>query len=310
MTTESFRDELTQAFIEMLGKVSPDDYKLPWHQTGTIFGKNAALDPRNAITKTPYCGTNWIALAMASGLNKNGQNFTSARYATYRQWASIGGQVRKGSKGIRVIKVGTFTKEDEVKGRYIKVYTVFAAEQIDGVEAPGPEPVVTEVQRIATIEAFVAATSADIRTGGDRAYCSTNPNTGDRFVTVPVLERFTSVYGYYATILHELIHWTAHPLGRMDSPTESTAAENYAFEELVAELGSAMLCCQLGLASEAREDHAQYLKCWLGALKNDSSYLINAASKAQKAVDYLMGMSSTQTDVINAMVAEEEEALA
>ena len=95
---------------------------------------------------------------------------------------------------------------------------------------------------------------------------------------------------YYSTLLHELTHWTGakHRLNRME--TTDKKRKEYAKEEIIAELGAAMLCAKLGVTSSTRPDHAQYIDSWLKALKNDKRFIFSAASLAQKAVDYLYSL--------------------
>ena len=299
---ETFRDEITAKLIELLEQVDPKDWKLPWHRAGTIFGINNPLCPLNATTRNRYNGINWLVLALASGLDATGPKYTSARFATYLQWQQAGFQVRAGSHGLPIVKVGTFNRkdkptesrlsgEDESKaGKYLKVYTVFSAEQVEGTDAPMPAPVLSEADRLAGVEAFACATKADIRVGGDRACCSTNKITGESFISMPAFDRFTGVEAYYGTLLHELIHWTGLPTGRSARIGEmfDDLGERYAFEELVAELGSAMLCGELQVSNEPRPDHAAYLASWLQGLRNDKAYIMRAAAQAQQAVQHLM----------------------
>ena len=106
---------------------------------------------------------------------------------------------------------------------------------------------------------------------------------------MPNKTAFYSQQGYYSTLLHELVHWTGNN-NRLDRKLGNRfGSEDYAKEELIAELGSAMLCAQLGVTQELRPDHILYLKSWLSALKNDTSYLFVASKSATSAVKYLQG---------------------
>ncbi len=98
---------------------------------------------------------------------------------------------------------------------------------------------------------------------------------------------------YYAVLLHELTHWTGGKT-RLDREQvgHTTDEKKYAFEELIAELGSAFLCSHFRIKQHGREDHAMYIKSWLQALKNDKKFIFKAASQAQKAVDFLHGLAS------------------
>ena len=108
---------------------------------------------------------------------------------------------------------------------------------------------------------------------------------------MPPFETFRDAESYYATLSHECTHWTRHP-SRLDRDfgRKRFGDEGYAVEELVAELGSAFLCADLGLTPEPREDHAAYIASWLKVLKDDRRAVFTAASHAQRAADYLNGL--------------------
>jgi len=115
---------------------------------------------------------------------------------------------------------------------------------------------------------------------------------------MPELGQFHSPEHYYSVFAHEITHSTGNSNRLKRDMTGHFGDKAYAFEELVAELGSAMICGSLGLEAKPREDHAQYIKGWLTALRGDNSFVISAASKAQKAADYALQY-----------VAQEEEPL-
>ncbi|MBP7339535.1 zincin-like metallopeptidase domain-containing protein [Niveispirillum sp.] len=240
---------------------------------------------------TPYKGINTIMLwgdAMAKG-------FTCPIWMTYKQAQEIGGQVRKGETGSLVVFADRITRtettdageEMEREIPFMKGYTVFNCEQIDGLPdqyrataAPKLDP----VSRIDHAERFFAATGADIRHGGNRAYYAIQPD----YVQMPEFVTFRDAESYYATLAHEMTHWTRHPsrLNR-DFGRKRWGDEGYAAEELVAELGSAFLSAELGITPEVRGDHAAYIASWLTVLNNDKRAIFTAASHAQRAADYL-----------------------
>ena len=171
-----------------------------------------------------------------------------------------------------------------------KAYFVFNADQVDGIEKAEPtqdEIRTNMVDVLAEVDSFMLRTKADIRTGMAQAFY--NPN-GD-YINMPERDLFTGsetsspTETYYSTLCHELTHWTGHAK-RLDRLGTCKKGE-YAFEELVAELGAAFLCADLGIASLPRPDHAAYIASWLKALKNDSKFIFQAASQAQKALDYV-----------------------
>jgi antirestriction protein ArdC len=143
------------------------------------------------------------------------------------------------------------------------------------------------LQRIEAADRFFAATGADIRHGGTRAFYAEGPD----YVQMPLFETFRDSESYAATLAHELTHWTKHDkrLAR-DFGRVRFGDEGYASEELVAELGSAFLCADLGITPEVREDHAAYIASWLKALRDDKRLIFSAAAHAQRAADYLHGL--------------------
>ena len=172
----------------------------------------------------------------------------------------------------------------------MKGYTVFNVEQIEGLPEiyyTKPEPKRTGPARIEHAEAFFTNTGADIRIRGNRAYYANEPD----YIAMPPIESFTEAESYYATLAHETTHWTRHASRlERDFNRKSWGDEGYAREELVAELGSAFLCCDLELTPEMRDDHASYIASWLEVLKNDKRAIFQAASYAQRAVDFLHGL--------------------
>jgi len=133
--------------------------------------------------------------------------------------------------------------------------------------------------------------AATIKHGGNRAYYAQELD----YVQMPPFEAFRDAESYYATLAHELTHWTKHPqrLDR-DFGRKSWGDEGYSREELVAELGSAFLCADLELHQEPREDNAAYIASWLDVLKNDNRAIFTVAAHAQRAADYLNQKAATQ----------------
>jgi antirestriction protein ArdC len=239
---------------------------------------------------TPYRGVNVLLLWGEATEN----NYTAPIWMTYRQAGELGAHVRKGEHGALVVFADRFTKsETDDKGEaiereipFMKGYTVFNVEQIEGLPAPyyakdvdPREP----VARIEQAEAFFAATGVAIRHGGDRAFYAPS---ADR-IQMPPRESFRDAESYAATLAHELIHATAHPSRCARELGKRFGDRAYAAEELIAEMGSAFLCADLRITPEVREDHAQYLGHWLAVLKSDRRAIFTAAAQAQRAADYL-----------------------
>ena len=239
-----------------------------------------------------YRGVNILALWMAA----MAKGYRSPIWMTFKQAINLGGGVRKGEKGSLTVYADTLTRKgtDEATGEetenavhFMKGYTVFNAEQIDGLPAhyyATPEPKLETVPRIERAEAFFAALGADIRHGGGEAYYA----IGSDHVQMPPFEAFRDAESYYAALAHECTHWTRHGT-RLDRSFDRKrfGDEGYAMEELVAELGSAFACAQLELTPEPRADHASYIANWLTVLKNDKRAIFTAAGHAQAAADFL-----------------------
>lgn len=250
----------------------------------------------------PYQGINVVMLwgeATARG-------FAAPIWMTFRQALELNAHVRKGETGSLVVYASKITRseKDETTGEeserdipFLKAYSVFNVEQIEGLPehfyAPAA-PRLEVVQRIARADAFFAATRADIRHGGNMAYYS----GGTDHVQMPPFETFRDAESHAATVLHELCHWTKakHRLDR-DFGRKKWGDEGYAIEELVAELGAAFLCADLDLTAEPRADHASYIAHWLKVLKDDKRAIFTAASHAQRAADFLGGLQpAAQTE--------------
>jgi antirestriction protein ArdC len=137
------------------------------------------------------------------------------------------------------------------------------------------------------------ALSGGLTHAGDRAYY--RPSTDA--IVMPPMAAFNGASEYHATLLHESVHATGHK-SRLDRLTPARfGSDDYAYEELVAELGAAMLCCKLGIDGDLR--HAGYLDSWLKALRNDKKFILSASAKAQAAMDYLTA-ADEQVDSIAA----------
>jgi antirestriction protein ArdC len=239
----------------------------------------------------PYNGVNVLMLWSEACV----KGFSCPIWMTYRQALELGGQVRKGEHGALVVyanrirKTETADNGDQVEREipFMKGYSVFNCEQIQGLPAhyyATASPPLPAPARIAAAEQFVGGTGAEIRHGGNRAFYAIDAD----LVRMPVYESFRDAESYYATLLHELTHWTRHPkrLAR-EFGRKRWGDEGYAIEELVAELGAAFLCADLGVTPEPRDDHAAYIASWLEALKNDKRAIFTAAAHAQRAADYL-----------------------
>jgi antirestriction protein ArdC len=272
----------------------------PWMKPWS--GENAAARISRPLRHNgqPYSGINILVLWGASVE----QGFASPTWMTFKQALELDAHVRKGEKGSLVVYANTFTRtEQDAEGQdvdleipFLKGYTVFNVDQIDGLPEryyAKPEPKFSDIQRIEHADAFFAATGADIRYRGGRAYYS---QEGD-YIQMPPIESFRNAESFVATLAHESVHRTKHPsrLNR-DFGRKVWGDEGYAREELVAELGAAFLCADLEITPEVQEDHASYIATWLAVLKSDNRAIFQAASHAQRAADYLHSSQPSQTE--------------
>lgn len=251
----------------------------------------------------PYSGMNVLLLWS----EQMAQGFESPTWMTFKQAVELGASVRKGETGSTVVFASRFTKagpdgkggETDREIPFLKAYTVFNLEQIDGLPDrfhARPELITAPIERIDTAEHFFRNTGAVIRHGGNQAFYAPSPD----IIHMPHFETFRDVESYYATLSHESVHWTAseHRVGRDLSRYAKDKSER-AREELIAELGSCFLCADLGIAPELepRPDHAAYLQSWLSVLANDKRAIFQAAAHAQRAVAFLHSLQGNEAEI-------------
>ena len=243
----------------------------------------------------PYKGIN-VLMLWSAAVSKG---YACPLWLTFKQALELGGNVRKGESGEMVVFANRITRtETDDKGAevereipFMKGYTVFNAEQCENLPAhytaKAEAPALTSPQRIEAADRFFAATGADIRHGGISAFYVEGPD----YIQLPPFGAFRDAASYAATLAHEITHWTKHEkrLAR-DFGRVVQGDEGYAKEELVAELGAAFLCADLGITPEVMPDHAAYIASWLKALKDDKRLIFSAAAHAQRAADHLHGL--------------------
>ena len=284
---------LTDQIVAAIERVSADDFRLPWHRTGL-----SSIQPKNALTKNAYRGINIVSLWVAAELH----HYPHTLWASYKQWQELGAQVRKGERSSLVVFYKEYETEpdpqdenDDGKRRVARHSSVFNVTQVDGFVLP-EIPATSIVERDAAADAFFAATRADIRHGGERAFY----RPSEDFIQMPDERLFRgSQYGspkedYYCVLAHETTHWTAHEKRLKRELGKRFGDHQYAAEELIAELGSSFICAELGISPQPRLDHAQYLKHWLEMMKADSRAIFAAAARAQEAVSFLASLQPSQ----------------
>ncbi|WP_297391169.1 zincin-like metallopeptidase domain-containing protein [Acidiferrobacter sp.] len=250
--------------------------------------------PLNLTTGKPYSGINVLMLWSAALQN----GYASPYWLTYRQADDKGGQVRKGEHGTHCVfykpwesqETNHETGEVETKtGAVLKSFTVFNLDQIDNIESPAREER-PAFQAIEDAERILQASPARIIEGGPKAFYQPTTDT----IHLPAREDFISPEAFYSVALHEATHSTGHAsrLARDFSGRFGDSA--YAFEELIAELGSAFLNADLGIIGSTLQDHADYLANWIKILQNDKRAILTAAAAASKAHAFIKGLLANQ----------------
>jgi antirestriction protein ArdC len=281
--------EITANIIAAIER-NPGNPQMPWRRTGTPLWM-----PENALSKKPYNGINVINLWVRA----EARGFTSPIWASFKQWQEIGAQVRKGAKSECVIFYREYAAEpdptddsDDGKRRVARASRVFNANEVDGFAPPTAPERLGPIARIAAVDRFIAATGARIEHGGESAYYA--PATDHIQMPDEALfcgtDSMSRDESYFAVLLHEATHWTSPP-GRCDrNLTKRFGKAERAAEELVAEIGAAFLCAELGVTQDVRPDHAAYVANWLTLLKSDDKAIFTAAAKASQAVAYLKSL--------------------
>jgi antirestriction protein ArdC len=271
------------------------NWRMPWHTSGKY-----AFSPVSIGSGKPYRGINTVCLWAAA----QAKGYERGEWGTYKQWQDIGGQVRKGERSTTVVfwKFANDSRESQdADGNetstgsrllFTRGYAVFNAAQVDNcklrVDRDAPM-----IERIEKAESFFRAIGASLRHGGNQAYYSPSSD----HIQMPPFQAFIENVSYYSTLAHEHAHWTAKA-DRCDRQLGKRFGDNaYAAEELIAELGAAFTCAHLGLSTEPRADHAQYIASWLRVLKSDKRAIFTAASKAQQAADFLIQRAGVSAHV-------------
>ncbi len=270
-------------------------WRMPWHTSGKF-----SFSPINVTSKKPYRGVNTLCLWAAS----QARGYERGEWGTYNQWQERGAQVRRGEKATTVVfwkfaNNSAETQEDNEEHTgtgsrllFTRGYSVFNATQVDGY-APKSDVGTPIEQRIERAEVFFGQINARVTHQGNRAFYSPAEDS----ITLPPFGAFFTPVDYYSTRAHETGHWTSQT-DRCNRELGKRFGDNaYSVEELVAELTAAFTLAHLGLSSEPRPDHAQYIGSWLKVLKADKRAIFTAASKAQQAADFLMGRSARTVEV-------------
>jgi antirestriction protein ArdC len=288
---KSIYEEITEKIIDALeAGVAP--WSRPWETAQ--FGEH-----RNAVTNRSYRGINIMLLNLAT----TGKGYVDPRWLTFRNAEVLGGHVRKGEKGVGVVfwKFLTVTEtenanqdrsengDDKKIIPLTRMYTIFNAEQCEGLElTPLEKPVgiAVGIESKNNEDAEKILSLPNLKHGGDKAYYSQARD----LIVMPVKETFENLEFFYSTFYHEILHWTGHP-NRLNRKFGTRFGDHdYAFEELVAEIGAAFLGAGTGVPFENMR-HPEYINFWLQILKKDTKAIFTAGAKAQGAADFVLEKS-------------------
>lgn len=281
MSKEKFNiyEEITNRIINQL-----ESGVIPWHKPWSGITNGAY----NRISKKPYSLLNQMLLQH------------DGEYATYKQWSELGGKVRKGEKSEIVVFWKILNVEELKDGKVekksiplLKYINVFHVSQVDGVEPKTTKPVEHKsIEEAETIKnEYAKRENLVIKeiVSNDAFYSPVKD-----YIQVPCKEQYKDILEFYSTLFHEMIHSTGHKdrLKRLDCSLKfaSFGSEDYSKEELIAEIGSAFLMNHIGIESNKTfKNSTAYIQSWLRVLKNDNRFIVNASSKAEKAMKYILG---------------------
>lgn len=318
-----YKQKINDEFLENL-KTCSSYWERPWMRSAQDRG--GLLWPMNGTTGKTYKGVNVVNL-MAASIRKG---YRSRKWATYDQWFKFGGgekdasgkvikesiyNVERGEKSTLVCYAGKIEKDetkpedDKNKDRvFLKWSPVFNADQVRGwVEEPEAPPPLFE--RHEASDEFVRHLLATIEWGGDRACYIPFLD----IIRMPLPEQFkdtrhgTWLEHFYSTLFHELGHWTGNSR-RLDRKFGAKGTQDYAREELRAELIAVFLCAHLGINATIREDHFIYLGGYIRALEDHKGELFAAAADAQRALDWMIDRQPVKSEDEESEDDEEDEA--
>ncbi len=267
---------------------------IPWQKPWLTFRQGAF----NRVTKRPYSILNQMLL------NKEGE------WATFKQWSSLGGKIKKGAKSSVVVfwkiqKIEDMEDDEPVIKQIplLRYYNVFHISDVEGVEPLNDEPELYDTSPIEVADKVFMdyitreQIKLDISKQNKACYCPSLDS-----LTLPLMEQFENAEAFYSTAFHESVHSTMKK-DRCDREKENKGAffgsEDYSKEELVAEIGSSALMNNVGIETENTfKNSAAYIQNWLKVLKNDKKFIISASSKAEKAVKYILGETEDEVQAL------------
>lgn len=268
--SEKIYEMITKRMIQLL-----ESGVVPWRRPWRV---GAAVNWKN---QKPYRGINTLLLE-------------PGEYASFKQVSEAGGKVKKGESGQMVVFWTWIEKEDDngkkVTYPFLRYYTVFEiSKQCEGLTSKRSENTFDH-DPIMKAEKICAGyiDAPPVRFVSGRAFY----RPSDDIVSIPPLRDYAKPQEYYSTLFHEHVHSTGHAKRLKRQGITALSAfgdESYSKEELVAEIGAAMLCGVAGIDNSTMENSAAYVAAWLRKLKNDKQLIVQAAGQAQKAADYILG---------------------
>lgn len=299
-TTKSILTTITETIIELLEKVSNGDIETWLPQCGLA---------RNPVTKHCYTSINQLLLSHA--LYK--KNYAHNLWLTYKQTVAAGGFIINGEKATQITLTefiyfinGKKATQNEAKSyfadlkekdptitnykeagitskRFLKYYFVFNIGQTSGLSDEFYQVSPTSEEPMVAVRSIIDSNEIKVvNVVANEAFYDPNLDK----IQMPFLQQFKSNEHYCSVLLHECIHWSGNEK-RLNRTFDTFGTEHYAFEELIAELGSTFLCAQLGIPSLLTSSSA-YIKSWLNVLHNDNTYIFKAMHYAEKAMEYLL----------------------
>ena len=301
MNTKKLYDKITSTIIEMLEEHKNSGYNKAWYNLS-----GDAVFAHNRATNHFYNGINQLLLQYL----KEKYNYAYNGWLTFNQLKELGGKIRKGSKAAIVVykshlyidantgenitakilameKAGISTDDiDYQKQGYMKGYNVFNISQLENL--PDEYYKIKEIEKLSEFERnekaefMIRCTKANIKFSPNKAYYSPSAD----IINLPLRQQFKSDSDFYRVAFHELGHWTGHKSRLNRDMSGKFGSKEYAFEELIAELNTAYINAFLGYDSTITNNVA-YIDSWLSIMKNDTKFIVSAASQAQKASDYI-----------------------
>jgi len=261
---------------------------IPWQK-----GWNS-IPALNYVTRKPYKGINKLLL-------------DGGEYLTFNQVKQLGGKVKKGAKAEIVVFYTSYKKTEKIKDvetgeeeekeisiPVLKYYHIFNLKDVEGIPSKLKKIEHEPIKEAEQVISGYKTCPEIVHENPDKACYYPFKD----IINVPEKGFFRDINEYYSTLFHEMVHSTGHEtrLKRFgNSPDEHMfGSDSYSKEELVAELGAAMLCEHVGILNRTIDNSAAYLQSWIKVLKDDMTLIVHAAGKAQKAVDYILGVKEEE----------------